>query len=352
MTILHLIEKAFLFITKVSWRALIFAFLGLYFGTWFLVATFEGDAPIAKGANYWWYFIVTVTTTGYGDLFPTQPGSRIAGAIAMFGGIGLFSALLAKVAEIIFQIIQKRKKGLLKLHMENHILILGYQKGRTQALVTEILADTPDEGEKIVLCAPLEENPVRELNVEFVQGNPSHDAVLKKACINQARRVIIYGHDDNETVAIALAVNHQTNSSAHVAVFIRENENAINIHRINPRFECVTSLAVQMLVHAILDPGSTAVIGNLVCNSDPGTSYRLNIPDSFPETYFGDLQCNAKTQLEITIIGMSNSHEHDAKPILNPPKATVVKGGMSIHYIADSRLNDKVIDWNKLLKLL
>ena len=40
-----------------------------------------------------WWAIVTVTTVGYGDIFPTTNGGRIIAVVLMLIGIGIFSAL-------------------------------------------------------------------------------------------------------------------------------------------------------------------------------------------------------------------------------------------------------------------
>jgi voltage-gated potassium channel len=45
-----------------------------------------------------WWAVVTVTTVGYGDLYPTSIGGRLIGMLLMFVGIGFLSLLTAAVA--------------------------------------------------------------------------------------------------------------------------------------------------------------------------------------------------------------------------------------------------------------
>jgi voltage-gated potassium channel len=51
-----------------------------------------GDPTLARGA------VTTVTTVGYGDLYPTTVSGRIIGMVLMFVGIGFLSLLTASIA--------------------------------------------------------------------------------------------------------------------------------------------------------------------------------------------------------------------------------------------------------------
>jgi voltage-gated potassium channel len=45
-----------------------------------------------------WWAVVTVTTVGYGDLYPTTGQGRLIGMVLMFAGIGFLSLLTAAIA--------------------------------------------------------------------------------------------------------------------------------------------------------------------------------------------------------------------------------------------------------------
>lgn len=46
-----------------------------------------------------WWCIVTLTSTGYGDMFPVTVGGRIIGGLTMFLGLVLFGILLNVVGK-------------------------------------------------------------------------------------------------------------------------------------------------------------------------------------------------------------------------------------------------------------
>ena len=69
-----------------------------------LVLQFESrspDASITSGGDALWWAIVTITTVGYGDLFPTTGAGRVTGTFVMFAGVGIIGALASILASVL-----------------------------------------------------------------------------------------------------------------------------------------------------------------------------------------------------------------------------------------------------------
>jgi voltage-gated potassium channel len=61
------------------------------------------DSNIRTGRDAIWWSIVTITTVGYGDRYPTTDGGRIIGMITMIVGIGIFGVITSFMASAFLQ---------------------------------------------------------------------------------------------------------------------------------------------------------------------------------------------------------------------------------------------------------
>jgi voltage-gated potassium channel len=66
-----------------------------------LVVAAEGRAPdpnIVSGSDALWWGIVTITTVGYGDRYPTSNAGRIVGVFVLLTGVALFATITGYIA--------------------------------------------------------------------------------------------------------------------------------------------------------------------------------------------------------------------------------------------------------------
>lgn len=64
----------------------------------------EANAPgasIVTAADAFWWTIVTVSTVGYGDLYPVSDAGRIVASFVILSGVGTFAALSGLMASIL-----------------------------------------------------------------------------------------------------------------------------------------------------------------------------------------------------------------------------------------------------------
>jgi voltage-gated potassium channel len=61
----------------------------------YLVESSDPEAKITNIEDAFWWAIVTVTTVGYGDLYPVTPGGKIVASMLMIVGIAILGILIS-----------------------------------------------------------------------------------------------------------------------------------------------------------------------------------------------------------------------------------------------------------------
>src|SRR5688572_3178609 len=220
-------------------------------------------SEIVLPGTYWWYFVVTSATVGYGDVFPTSTGGRLVGLYVIVGGIVTLTLLFTQLANALQSVRGKRLRGVVALDLADHVVLLGYTPGRTERIVAELTADGRF---RVALCAwdDVPENPMPDHpDVFFVRGDLTHEDVMIRACVRRARTAVIDGRDDNETLAIAVAVDH-ANADIHMVAAVRDLGRRENLRYVNPGVQAVQWHMPFLLTEEASEPGITEIYNDLM----------------------------------------------------------------------------------------
>jgi voltage-gated potassium channel len=306
------------------------------------------SSPIHSLSTYTYFFVITVTTVGFGDVVPVTAAGRLTASLIAIGGIGAAAVALSSVFASVGNYIKRREKGFLEFAMKGHIVIFGNRGGETTSLIQRLLADQQSRGTEIVLCSQAtERNPFPDL-IEFVRGEPTSNDVIARACVKDAGKVIIHASTDYESISIALAVK-EINPSAPIVVKANDPAKEVDIERVDrKRVVCVRSIDVPMIVREIHNPGITRVFENLL--SPEGQDLRsIQVPDGKVFS-FGPLAHHFREEHSAILIGMRPDGAFvTSQGILNPMFDASVEGGMFLDYISR---NPVTIEWETLKDIL
>ena len=63
----------------------------------------QADGELHAFGDALWWSTTTITTVGYGDLYPVTAGGRLVAAFTMVVGISTFAVVTARLAEFLFR---------------------------------------------------------------------------------------------------------------------------------------------------------------------------------------------------------------------------------------------------------
>ncbi|GJQ64651.1 MAG: hypothetical protein SCALA702_37040 [Melioribacteraceae bacterium] len=172
-----------------------------------LLVSLEKSAEGSSINSLWdaiWYMMVSLTTVGYGDMYPVTDGGKIIGYIYVIASVGLIGYLIGKFTTFFNTIMEKKKLGQFGTDFENHVVIIGWNDF-SQKVAAEIIqankevAIVTNNKNDIDLINDLFSNKVFSLFADF----ENYEA-LDKANIKKASSVFVSFPDDTKCLVYVL----------------------------------------------------------------------------------------------------------------------------------------------------
>jgi len=323
-------------IRQVSWGVLFATLLLHMLGTWALLAL-AGESKLVGLDAWFYYYMTTATTIGYGDLSPsTVPGRYVVALFLMPGAVGLFAAMIAKTSSSLLLYWQRHLKGKMSYEtMKGHTVLVGWGGTDTARLVQLLLADTSTDDEGIVLVAAgISENPMPE-ELRFVSTAAYSDrTAYARAGVAAAARVIIVTPNDDQTLAAVLAVKSH-HPAGHVVAHFQESAAASLVKSLHPEVECTRPMMAEVIARAAQDPGSSLLTIDLLSCAD-GNSALFSVPAPLDGAFRSAAPPRALGSHGASLIGFKPIGA--AAPTVDPAFDGAIPAGAALYYLAAARL--------------
>ena len=152
-----------------------------------------------------WYSIVTLSTVGYGDFYPVSITGKIIGLVFVFSSLGVLGYFIGQLTVKLTEYMENKKNGFFGTKMENHIVIIGYNK-----FAKHILEQIVVSGVKAAIVTDKKED------VETISSNFDKDKVfvlysdfdkfedLEKANISKASKTFVNFEEDTDMLVYTL----------------------------------------------------------------------------------------------------------------------------------------------------
>lgn len=270
-----------------------------------------------------WFAIITTSGVGYGDYSPETIPGRITAILLIFIGVGFLSSYFITLAAAAVSKQNDYLEGKVHFRGDRHLIIIGWNE-RSREIIQTIR--TLNQFTDIVLIdETLESNPVNDKKVHFVRGRASEDAVLIKANIASAQKVLITADQhkgelqaDMNTIVSLLTIKG-LNPSITAIVEVLTREQIANVKRAGADEIIQSNLMMGFIMtNSIANDGIVSTFTH-VLDQLHGSNFCFQPSDGYVSKSFytanGELLKDGKL-----LIGIKRGED----TIVNPPQETII----------------------------
>lgn len=198
---------------SIGWRVVVvLALVGLAVGVhWFdragLRDNYDGKISFA---DIVYFTMISITTTGYGDIAPVTERARLFDALIVTP-IRVFVVLLfigTAYNFVLKRTWDKWRMALIQKNLTGHIIVAGFGTTGSEA-VDELIARGTDPGCIVVIdCTAESLERARDRGCIILQGDATRDQVLEDVRIRGATSMIVSAGRDDTSILITLTARH------------------------------------------------------------------------------------------------------------------------------------------------
>ena len=264
-------------------------------------------------ALYW--MVITFTTVGYGDEYPTTGPGRLATVFMLMTFMALMPIVTATITTIYVSRRIKGESGLEKVTAQNHIVICGWnnngnnilaglEERRESAPVVIVGEIAADHFEDISSRYP-------DLKLQYVRGLFNNEATLVRASVGTARIAIVlasYSVDstsrsDDLAVLCVLALR-ELGPRLRIVAECFASGNRAHLRRAGANRVVVSGeLDGYLLAAASLSPGLDLAVKDALTFGDGNAIWTHQIPGEYVGRTFRDLAVTWLSEKNWVLVG-------------------------------------------------
>jgi voltage-gated potassium channel len=336
------------YVMRAVWKLLVLfpaVFLVAAVLFWYFERDREGGLTFADAL---YYGVVTLSTVGYGDIYPETTGGRwVAVGLIVFAltALGYF---LTKISDAVMEARRMEQLGMQGTSFENHLVVIGWNQIARVAL-RELMAS---KRQVAVVTEEAHELPeIREYGGKdqlfATVGNISSDAVLERAGILRASTVIVASDDDSQNLVLSLNVR-ASNPRARIICAVKREElrrtlTASGVTYVTNPFE----FSGRMVASAAFEPE----VAHFVEDITSGATGAADVQQFSLSEEFGakghsvaELQSMFHERGGALLVAVGIAKDDNWEMIPNPPRDTRLKANDVVVVLGSPEQSDNVGD--------
>lgn len=293
----------------------------------------DPDSSIRNAEQSIWYMFVTLTTVGYGDLYPVTPGGRFIGYIFVFSSLGVLAFLFSSISNKIYTILENKRLGFHGTSFKDHILFIGWND------FSRLVADEVYHSEKKIAIVTNRKDDIDLIYAQyskdqvFVLFNEfSNFETLQKVNANDAATLFISFDDDTEALLYVINFKKRFPKPEIVVSLqkmqLKDTFKAAGVTYVITKNEIASKLVASYIFEPDVADMNLDLLSSARTQDDFDVQqYKVLANNPFINKDSEEVFHELKSNYNSVLLGLSKLKDKQRLLIKNPPAGTIIEQG-------------------------
>ena len=323
----------------------------LYVVLLFILVFFESASQESAIRDFYdglWYSIVTLTTVGYGDMYPHTIGGKLIGAIFILGSFSIFGFLIGQISNYMAERLEERKLGFQGTNFTNHAVIIGWNN-----IGYEVLEQLIGVGKKTAIVTnkrddiDLIRESYSDKQVFTLLADYNKMEMLEKVNISNSAVVYVNFEDDTEKLVQILNIKKHYNDLKFIVTL--DNSNLKNTFLSAGVTYTISKneISSKLLASYIFEPDVARYSEDILSFAESDDDYdikeyRVNSENPLTGMAYNDVFLQLKKATNVILIGLSKVKDGERNLIKNPSYDITIESGDYLIMIMNGAASVKI----------
>ncbi len=305
------------------------------------------ESPIRNFFDALWFSIVTLTTVGYGDMYPHTPGGKLISTVFILGSFSIFGFLIGQISNYMAERLEERKLGFQGTNFTNHAVIIGWNN-----IGYEVLEQLIGVGKKAAIVTN------RRDDIDLIRESYSNQQVFTLLAdynkmemlekVNIKESAVVYVNFDDDTEKLVHILNIKKFYSDLKFIVTLDNSNLKNTFLSAGVTYTISKneISSKLLASYIFEPDVARYSEDILSYAESDDDYdikeyKVTAENPYAGMTYHDAFYKLKKESNVILIGLSKVKGKERKLIKNPADditieandflIMIMNGGASMH---------------------
>ena len=290
-----------------------------------------------------WYVVATLTTVGYGDVYPITYAGRNIGFIFLLSSLGVYGFIIGQIANFMSTLKEQKELGLNGTSYKNHVVMMGWNDFG-QSVISHLTA----AGRQVAVVTK------DRSSIDIIREYYSHDQVftlftdynnfemLEKANIREASVVFINFNDDTEKLVYIINIKKHFENLRYVVTLDNGNLKSTFQHAGVTYAISKNEISSKLLASYIYEPDVALFSEEILAYAHEEDEYdmkqvMIKPGNPYAETFYEKAFFELKKDYNVVLIGIVKFIDGKKKLLKNPGGSIKIEVGDYLILLLDRK---------------